>query len=450
MRRGDGHLYAYPVRQRCNDGQFCNGQEVCNPILGCQGNPVVCNDGIACTADACNEATDSCISVPNNAACDNGLFCDGVDVCDPVLGCVSPDDPCDDGVSCTIDNCNDTTNACSHVPVNALCDDGNDLNGVETCHAILDCQPGNPLALMRVRPVVRQFPSGLTAAVGAPPAGDAVIETASNFVVEMWAQMTVPMPELPLAGVCCMFSDLQFDFTAMTCDSVTPAADFNSFDSGTCFFGLVDELGGCTVQPSLGITPNWVLVTTVGLTSGVSHANNTIAAIPSGSPSAICQYGSVGPDQIIFEESAPFDIRTTCLYDLDGDECVGPGDFAFVVPCWLRCDTDPLWNSLNCDAADFDCSGCVDPGDFAFFVTGWLRCCGDPQILFPAPCGSPQPLVPPSSRKLLESFGLPYPDGSNPRIKTLENWKTTDRAPRTRHEVSRVRLKKNPIKGGQD
>jgi hypothetical protein len=45
---------------QCDDGQFCNGAESC--VAGaCQaGTAVGCDDGVACTADACNEATDAC------------------------------------------------------------------------------------------------------------------------------------------------------------------------------------------------------------------------------------------------------------------------------------------------------------------------------------------------------------------------------------------------------
>jgi len=80
----------------CDDGLYCNGAETCN--LGtnqCEpGTPVVCSDGVACTDDSCNEGTDSCDYVPNDANCDNGLFCDGAETCDAVLGCQAGSDPC--------------------------------------------------------------------------------------------------------------------------------------------------------------------------------------------------------------------------------------------------------------------------------------------------------------------------------------------------------------------
>ena len=46
----------------CDDLQYCNGVETCNQTTFlCQpGTPVDCDDGIDCTVDNCNETTDSC------------------------------------------------------------------------------------------------------------------------------------------------------------------------------------------------------------------------------------------------------------------------------------------------------------------------------------------------------------------------------------------------------
>ena len=84
---------------------------------GCEpGVPVACGDGVACTNDACNEATDSCDNTPDNGACDNNLYCDGVETCDVTLGCQDGADPnCGDGVRCTVDACVEATDSCSHV-----------------------------------------------------------------------------------------------------------------------------------------------------------------------------------------------------------------------------------------------------------------------------------------------------------------------------------------------
>ncbi len=128
----------------CDDGVFCNGAETCDALGVCQaGAPADCNDGVGCTADSCNEAASSCDNVPSDAACDNGLACDGVETCDAVLDCQAgaPVD-CDDGVTCTVDACNEPSGTCTNVPNHAVCDNGSFCDGAETCDALLDCLIG--------------------------------------------------------------------------------------------------------------------------------------------------------------------------------------------------------------------------------------------------------------------------------------------------------------------
>ena len=129
----------------CDDGLFCNGQETCVD-LACVRTPLDCDDAVDCTVDSCNEGTDACENVPDHASCDNGVFCDGFEFCDLVLDCQAGTAPdCDDGVSCTVDSCNGGSDVCENVPDNALCDNLLFCDGVETCDAELDCQQGaNP------------------------------------------------------------------------------------------------------------------------------------------------------------------------------------------------------------------------------------------------------------------------------------------------------------------
>ncbi len=119
-----------PNNANCpSDGQFCNGPEVCNAVSGCvsSGNPCMpptpfcdedtdtcgtcnmdpqCDDGIACTMDAC--VGGFCNHTPDHASCNNGQFCDGVEVCNPMMGgCQSPGTPCDAG-----EVCNEATDMC--------------------------------------------------------------------------------------------------------------------------------------------------------------------------------------------------------------------------------------------------------------------------------------------------------------------------------------------------
>lgn len=114
------------VGSSCADAAFCNGNETCDGSGAClSGLPVVCNDGVACTSDACDEANDRCASVPDNTACtSDGLFCTGQEICDAVVGCVGTGNPCPTGTTCY-----ETTDVC--IPVSGK---------VSVCHV----PAGNP------------------------------------------------------------------------------------------------------------------------------------------------------------------------------------------------------------------------------------------------------------------------------------------------------------------
>ncbi len=135
---------ACTVDADCDDGAYCNGAEVCNAGTCQAGTAVTCDDGVACTDDACNEGTDSCDFTANDANCDNGLWCDGAETCSATLDCQAGTAPdCDDSVACTADSCNEGTDSCDNTPNDAACDDGAFCNGAETCSATLGCQVGS-------------------------------------------------------------------------------------------------------------------------------------------------------------------------------------------------------------------------------------------------------------------------------------------------------------------
>jgi hypothetical protein len=154
-----------PVDGLCDDGVFCNGVETCNATSGCQaGTPVDCDDGVACTIDACDENAQDCTHTPDDGACDDGITCT-IDTCDAIEGCFNtPDDGlCDDGQFCTGDGscdpqqdcvftgspclpgefCNENQDRCDECEVDVDCSDGLFCTGVETCVDGV-CVPGTP------------------------------------------------------------------------------------------------------------------------------------------------------------------------------------------------------------------------------------------------------------------------------------------------------------------
>jgi hypothetical protein len=92
--------------------------ELYNATLSCGSttctSDVDCNDGVGCTDDSCNEATNSCDNEPNDTNCpDDGEYCNGTEYCDAVNDCSSPGDPCLPGEICneTADTCEEITAA---------------------------------------------------------------------------------------------------------------------------------------------------------------------------------------------------------------------------------------------------------------------------------------------------------------------------------------------------
>ncbi len=83
----------------CDDGLWCNGEEDCVGYVCQAGSPPDCDDAVGCTDDTCNEDTDACDNLPNDALCDDDNPCTN-DVCDPLADCenacnaAGPEDPC--------------------------------------------------------------------------------------------------------------------------------------------------------------------------------------------------------------------------------------------------------------------------------------------------------------------------------------------------------------------
>ena len=131
----------------CDDGLFCTVGDICDATLDCQtGTPVNPDDGVLCTDDSCDEANDVLVNFANDANCDDNLFCSGTETCDATLDCQAgiPVNP-DDGVLCTDDSCNEATDSIDNTPDDTVCDDANVCTGTETCDASLGCQAGTPL-----------------------------------------------------------------------------------------------------------------------------------------------------------------------------------------------------------------------------------------------------------------------------------------------------------------
>ncbi len=134
-----------------DDDVYCNGQEICDAENGCvgSGDPCLagslvcdemnnqcvaclldddCDDGVDCTDDTCNVAAGTCVFTQNDANCsDDGLYCNGTEICDAVKGCIGSGDPCAAGGQ----PCDEQNDVC------VSCGDG-------IASEVEDCDPAAP------------------------------------------------------------------------------------------------------------------------------------------------------------------------------------------------------------------------------------------------------------------------------------------------------------------
>jgi hypothetical protein len=122
------------LSDECNDGNCDEDNDLCIAVQK--------TDGTECGSRSCS-GTDwmkstcisgACTGTELQEACDNGVFCDGPESCDPAAGCQAGTPPdCRDGIPCTNDSCNPTDDACEHIPNAGGCPDIHIGPAADTC-----------------------------------------------------------------------------------------------------------------------------------------------------------------------------------------------------------------------------------------------------------------------------------------------------------------------------
>jgi hypothetical protein len=98
-----------------------------------------CDDGVECTRDRCSEGL--CLFQVDPASCDDDVFCNGQEICDPRRGCQpGPRESCDDGDVCTVDRCNEEMKTCDRTPRDLDADGDADF----FCPGGTDCDDFDP------------------------------------------------------------------------------------------------------------------------------------------------------------------------------------------------------------------------------------------------------------------------------------------------------------------
>jgi len=319
----------------CGDGQFCNGLETCHlTTFTCQpGTPPVCNDGFACTVDACdplaNGGAGACAYSPNHAFCNDAQFCNGEEICAPSdpnadsFGCVPGTPPvCNDSFACTVDTCDSLANggagACVYSPNHAFCNDAQFCNGEEIC------APSDPNA------------DFFGCVAGTPPT--------CNDSIECTVDACDPLANGG-AGGCIYTPNHAF------CDDLVACTD-----------DACDQLAGpgvgCSNTPNDANCDNLLFCDGAETCDAIQGCLNGVAPC-----TAECEH--------CVEDA---DACELCILDLDGSGVMGTGDFSVFAPCFGACYS----TGHPCLESNFDgdAGGCVGTSDFAAFVGCFGFACG--------------------------------------------------------------------------
>jgi len=143
-----------PDGESCDDGLWCNGTDICQDgeCMVSEGNP--CGDDLFCNGqEYCSEEEDRCLSVDPPQCGNDGLWCNGEEYCNEVLDrcehTLTPILRCpDDQLYCNgQESCDDSWDVCVHSG-DPCSDDGLWCNGEESCDEELDMclATGNPCA----------------------------------------------------------------------------------------------------------------------------------------------------------------------------------------------------------------------------------------------------------------------------------------------------------------
>ena len=409
---------------QCDDGAFCNGSEFCIDGHCEPGVPPSCDDGIGCTSDRCDPAINGCAHRPDDALCDDGRFCDGVETCDMTIGC-RPGAPvaCDDADACTTDTCDDEIDRCVHDPVDrdrdgfascgcagppCDCDDGdvtvnpgmieqcrdlrdNDCDRLVDCDDVEDCSDdprcGAPPCVNNIDCDDSIFCNGYERCVdgrciaGTPPSCDDSIDcTVDTCVDDLESCTFVPDDSLCGPGERCdrvfgcmgegCSSDRECDNGlycdgAELCDAATglcvPGPAVACADRFDCTEDRCDEaLDTCSYIPRDGLCDNGLFC------DGEESCEIDRGCVEGDAP---CTGGTDCIVSICLEEEGRC---ARAAVDLDGD------DFAPIECGGRDCDDtnpriSPRAAELCDDGADNDCNGFADCDDGACRAD--IRCC---------------------------------------------------------------------------
>lgn len=130
---GDCDYKKQPFGTTCNDGSKCTNYDGCTLEGKCVGVAKSCDDGLPCTIDECEVVSGTCKNTPHNGACDDTNPCTVDDKC-VKADCVGVAKNCNDNNVCTLDECKSASGGCVFAPKDGLaCNDGDACSLSDSC-----------------------------------------------------------------------------------------------------------------------------------------------------------------------------------------------------------------------------------------------------------------------------------------------------------------------------
>jgi len=120
---------------QCSDDNPCTTGETCKAGLCSAGKAKVCEAFSNCSLGQCEQATGKCVPapLPDGSPCSDGTACTGPDGCKNGA-CTGKATVCDDGNPCTADAC-DAVQGCTSTSATVPCNDGNACTEKDVCAA---------------------------------------------------------------------------------------------------------------------------------------------------------------------------------------------------------------------------------------------------------------------------------------------------------------------------
>lgn len=292
-----GCTYKPRTGEECSgDADVCTA-DTCSAQGVCVHPARVCNDGVACTVDACAPGI-GCVAAPDDARCNDGESCT-TDTCDAGTGCLYASAPdgttCSDGDACTTeDAC--AGGSCTPQGPEVRCDDGNACT-TDICHALLGCHFQEDADACPCTTPSGPLPSGTACADGNDCSPDDQCDGAGQCL----SGTVCPEDGDACTGATCLPVDagreicLRFDNQCVSDCSAqadgTPCSDNNACTDGTCQGGAcVSTLTPCgDGDPCTGAD---YCLEAFGCRSGAPPLDEPICEAPAGDLDWFTCYGS--------------------------------------------------------------------------------------------------------------------------------------------------------------